>query len=407
MIYWVNQYAVAPDQPGGTRHLEMARELVAQGREVTIVASDLNLNLRRYLRRSDASERRRIREVIDGVRFVWLSAGHYERNDWRRALSMLLFAWQALRYLLTAPTRSGSVFIGSTPHLPAAAATWIAARLGRVPFVLEVRDLWPESMVGVAGTAGSPLVPMMRVLSDLLYRRADAIVVLARPNIDRLVERGADRERISYIPNGVDPSAFEDPDPDHLSLDVPPEKKVLVYTGAHGPANGLDIGLYAARQLMDWGADDVHMLLVGDGPAKEDLVGLAGELDLHNVTFADPIPKQQIPALLDRCHGGLMLLADVEVFRYGVSPNKLFDYLSAGLPVVTNVPGEVARIVEDADAGVVVPPADPTALAGVIARLAAQDRGSTGGPAYVRAYHDRRKLAADLAAVVDRVLGDG
>ena len=403
MIYWVNQFAVAPDQPGGTRHVEMSRELAAPGQPVTLVASDLNLNLRRYLRRTGPSDRRRVREVIDGVRLVWLPAGSYERNDWRRAFSMAVFAWHVLRYLLVAPKPSGTVFIGSSPHLLAAAATWVSARLRRVPFVLEVRDLWPESMVGVSEASGGPVVAVLRVLSDLLYRRADAIVVLARPNIDRLVERGAVRENITYIPNGVDVAAFEDADPEALSLDLDPDERIFAYTGAHGPANGLEVVVEAGRILQDRGIDDVRLLFVGDGPVKGDLRALVDRLGVRNVTLADPIPKAEIPALLQRCHGALMVLADVEVFRYGVSPNKLFDYLSAQVPVVTNVPGEVARIVEESSGGVCVPPADPEALADAIQKLAGEPRTRTDARTWVREHHDRRRLALDLQRVVESV----
>jgi glycosyltransferase involved in cell wall biosynthesis len=401
-VYWVNQFAVAPDQPGGTRHYEMARGLNANGHSCALIASDFNLNLRRYLRRGSASDRAIIQEVAADVPFVWLPAGRYERNDWRRALSMLIFAWHILHYLVFASKPPGTVLVGSTPHLPGAAATWLAARLRRIPFVLEVRDLWPESMVGVDDSMAAPVVAMLRILSDFLYRRADAIVVLAQPNIERLVDRGADRDRIFYIPNGVDASTFE-PTATACSIDLPEDKRTFVYTGAHGPANGLNIALHAARELMDRGEERAHLLFVGDGPAKDELVALAEGLELDNVTFADPIPKAEIPTLLHQAHAGLMLLADVEVFRYGVSPNKLFDYLATGLPVITNVPGEVARIVDEADGGVLVPPSDPVALADAIQDFAACEPWRTDAPAYIREHHDRRKLAKDLVEVIEFV----
>jgi glycosyltransferase involved in cell wall biosynthesis len=404
LIYWVNQFAVAADQPGGTRHLEMSGGLVHQDRATTLVASDFNLNLRRYLLRECSRDTRHISETVRNVRLIWLPAGHYERNNWRRALSMLTFAWNVMRFLLFAPKPPGTVFIGSTPHLPGAAATWLTARLRRVQFILEVRDLWPESMVGVDASASGPIVALLRMLSDLLYRRADAVVVLAQPNIERLIERGTDRERIFYIPNGVDPSAFEGSEAE-CSIDLPENKRVFVYTGAHGPANGLEVALYAARECQDRGENRSHLLLVGDGPAKDDLVALADNLELSNVTFKDPIPKAEIPSLLHQCHAGLMILADVEVFRYGVSPNKLFDYLATGLPVITNVPGEVARIVGEADGGVLVPPADPVALADAIEDFASRDPWRTDAPDYIREHHDRRKLAQDLAQVIDFVRG--
>lgn len=403
MKYWINQYAVAPDQPGGTRHFEMARHLNEQGVPICLVASDLNLTLREYLRRRGASDRRRIHEVIEGVPVVWLPAGDYDANDWRRALSMVTFSLWVFWHLLSVPVSRTTSFIGSTPHLLAAAATWIAARIRRVPFVLEVRDLWPESMVGVSGERGL-LVPALRVLSDVLYRRADAIVVLAKPNIDRLVERGAGRSKISYIPNGVDADAFE-AESSPCSIALPEDRKVFAYTGAHGPANGLDVAVRAGSILEERGEDEIEILLVGDGPAKESLRALAAEMGVDNVRFEDPIPKSEIPSLLEQCHGALMLLADVEVFRYGVSPNKLFDYLMASVPVIANVPGAVERIVEEAEGGVVIQPADPEALADAISKLARGDRWRTPGPEYIRANHDRRMLTISLSDTLEELQG--
>ena len=401
MNYWINQFAVAPDQPGGTRHIEMSAELIRQGVPVTLVASDLNLNRRRYLRRNGAADRRWLRETIGDVPFVWLPAGSYESNDWRRALSMVIFAMHVLLFLMRAPRSRNTVFIGSTPHLLAAAATWAAARSRRVPFVLEVRDLWPESMVGVSGGGGGPLVPVLRLLSDRLYRSADSIIVLAEPNIDRLVQRGADRSRIAYIPNGVDVTSFEDADLEACQVNIDKSTAAFAYTGAHGPANGLDLVLDAAKSLQDRDETGVRVVLVGDGAVKQQLVARARSLGLTNVDFVDPIPKSEIPGLLSPCHGALMVLANVEVFHYGVSPNKLFDYLTAQVPVVANVPGEISRIVVESGGGEVVPPDDPGALADAIVKVAGAPLCRTGSREWIREHHDRRALVSRLRESMD------
>lgn len=393
MLYWVNQFAVAPDQPGGTRHFEMSRELIRMGIATTVVASDLNLSRRAYLCRESPRDRRHLRGDADGVPFVWLPAGHYQANDWRRALSMTVFSLHVLWFLLRAPMPAGSVIIGSSPHLLAAAAARVAAFVRLTPFVLEVRDLWPESL-DVAGRRG-PMYWLLRKIADTLYRTSPSIIVLAAGNADRVAARGVPHERIHYVPNGVDPSVFEGAEPMPLP-EVPPNRQVFVYAGAHGPANDLHTVLDAAELLQDHEGDKAHVLLVGDGPSKAHLVASARRRGLDNVTFLDPVPKAEIPGLLKSCAAGIMPLADVELFSYGVSPNKLFDYLSAGLPVITNVPGDVARMVREAGAGIVVPPADAGALADAMIQVL-ETESLASGLAWIREHHDRATLARQLA----------
>jgi glycosyltransferase involved in cell wall biosynthesis len=403
VLYWVNQFAVAPDQPGGTRHFEMSRELVRRGRRTVVVASDLSLSTRGYLRRRSARDRSHLDEVVDGVEFHWLPAGSYERNDWRRAASMLVFSVHVLVHLLRAPMPRGTVVIGSTPHLPGAAAARLVAWVRRVPFVLEVRDLWPESLL-VAGTEPGLLYRALRLLADVLYRSSSRIVVFTRGNIEAVVARGVDAGRISYVPNGVDTSAFAAAEPTAVpGVPAGSGRAPFVYAGAHGPANGLDVVLEAARVLQDRGDQRIHVTLLGDGPSKRDLEEQARRSGLRNVTLAPPVPKSEIPGILKAATAGIMPLANVELFAFGVSPNKLFDYLSAGLAVVTNVPGDVAGMVTEAGAGLVVPPDDPEALADAMASIAEDPAAFAGGSAWVREHHDRDLLVTRLEEVIDDV----
>lgn len=401
-LYWVNQFAVLPDQPGGTRHYEMSRELVHLGVKTTVVASDLNLSRRTYLRRRGLKDRRHLREEVDGVQFVWLPAGHYQTNDWRRAFSMLVFSLHALWFLFRAPMPRGSVIIGSSPHLPAAAAARVAAFVRRVPFVFEVRDLWPETLA-VSGNRPGIMYRVLRLLADLLYRSSLAIIVLAAGNADRVADRGAPRARIHYVPNGVDPAVFEAEAPTQLPGGVPLDRRVFLYAGAHGPANGLETVVDAAEVLMQRGEGRAQVVLLGDGPSKAGLVASVRRRGLDNVTFLDPVPKSEIPGLMKSCAAGIMPLADIDLFSYGVSPNKLFDYLSAGLPVITNVPGDVARMVLEARAGIVVPPADVPAFADAMVRVLDGDEIFESGLSWIRKHHDRTLLARRLVGVIEAV----
>lgn len=397
-LLWINHFAVTPRDGGGTRHFEMGRALVERGWDVAVAACDFHLHQRRYTRRPEAEVRSVLREVIDGVSFHWLWAAPYQRNNWRRGWNWLSFARS-----VTAWEPEGGrpdLVIGSSPHLFAALAGSRLARRWNVPFVLEVRDLWPESLLAAGGRKGPAYYVLDRIARHL-YARADRILCLARGAQQYLAEHGVDPAKIEYVPNGVDSGAFaavERPARDTLTL---------VYAGAHGPANGLATVLAAAERLR--GEAGIRFLLVGDGPAKPGLVASARARGLSNVEFRDPVPKAQVPALLAEANAGLMVLRDTPLFSFGVSPNKLFDYFGAALPVVCNVPGEVAGMVRDAGGGEQAADSSAEALEGAIRRLAARapaERVEMGraGRAWVRREHDRGILSDRLDQILQEVV---
>lgn len=399
-VYWVNQYAVAPDQPGGTRHFDFASELERRGHRVHLVASDLNLSTRQYSRRSRPTDFRARVERISGVEFTWLSAGSYRNNNWRRVASMVVFGFVAFRHLLRSEKDDRTVFIGSSPQLFAAFGAWAAAKLRRVPFVFEVRDLWPESYSEVSGRDSGPEVTVLRLIADLLYKRSDAIIVLADSNVDRICERGIPRARITLVPNGVDLHVFENTD-EGVDL-ARPGVFTYVYAGAHGPANDLATVVDAAAELQKRGRSDIGIVLLGDGSTKDALIRQAADLGLDNVHFVDPVPKSGIAATLRSADAGLMVLAPVDLFSYGVSPNKLFDYMGAGLPVLANVPGLVADVVARAGVGTTVVGGDPVALADGMEAMADEppaDAAERGG-AFIAEHYDRRKLAERVESLL-------
>jgi glycosyltransferase involved in cell wall biosynthesis len=379
---------------GGTRHIELGRELARRGWRVTIATSDFHVLERSYTRRESPTDRRPIDETVDGVRMRWLWSSPYDRNDAKRIANWLSFARSVVRTEWTSDPPD--VVLGSSPQLFAALGAWRVAHRLRVPFVLEIRDLWPESL-GVAGRRRGPGYWGLWIVARFLYRVASRIVVLARGVEEYLKRLGVPPNRIVYVPNGADLSAFSIP------ATRQGDALRIVYAGAHGPANGLDVVLGAARLLHD--DRQVRFVLVGDGPAKAALVQQAQHERLSNVEFLDPVPKARIPHLLASCDAGLMVLKDLPLFAFGVSPNKLFDYWSAGLPVVCNVPGEVAGWVREANGGVQAADATAESLAAAIRTLlamTAERRTSLGaaGREWVRREHDRPVLAARLDAAV-------
>jgi glycosyltransferase involved in cell wall biosynthesis len=406
MIYWLNPSAATPDMSGGTRHYELSGHLIRAGEPVTIIASDFSYAARRYARRSDRTQRAVVVEQVGQVPFVWLYASPYAGNDWRRGANMLSFAFSAFRYLLRVPVDASSVFIGSSPHPFGALAMQLVAWWRRVPFIFEVRDLWPESLVDMTGRRGLG-AHGLQLIANHLYRSSQRIIVLAERSREHIAGLGFDAAKIDYVPNGMDPEAFAlepgaavPPSP----VALPEGKRVLVYAGAHGPANELEVVLRAAKALEARGVNDLHVLLVGDGPSKPRLLELHAELGLKNCTMHPPIPKGSIPALFRHVHAGILTLQDAPVFRFGVSPNKLFDYMAASLPVVTNVQGEIALMVETAQNGVVALPSDPESLADAmleVMRCLERDPNlGHGGRVYVEKHHNRFVLAGRILEAV-------
>lgn len=384
----LNHFAAPVDAAGGTRHVELFSLL--RDWEALVIASNRN-----YLTRQVADHH------DDLYRTVWSSP--YSDNGPSRVLNWASFAVTAF----AAGLRWGraDVVYASSPHLLTGLSGWALARLRRSRFVLEVRDLWPRILVdmGQLQTTSTLYAGLCR-LAGFLYRRADVVVVMAKGVQRQLIEEeGVEPSRIQLIPNGATPEDFvPSKTREQIRVQFGLERFVVAYAGAHGPANGLDFVLDAARELRTE-MPEVHFLLVGDGLAKQTLVERARNEGLVNVEFRPPIPKSEIRVLLAGVDAGLHVLADVPLFRYGVSPNKLFDYMAAGLPVITNTRGEVRELVEEAQAGLAV---EAGAIASAVRALVAagpEKRAAWGeaGRAFIVANHSRSELGGRLEATLD------
>lgn len=381
----LNHFAAPRGEAGGTRHVELFARL--HGWEHLIVASNLNAQTGR--------------SVGDSEGFVTVPVSSYSSNGVARILNWVSYAVSAtLRGLRVG--RVDAVY-GSSPHLLAALAAWVLAVVKRAPFILEVRDLWPKVLVDMNHLSETSLVfRVLTALENFLYARARAIVVMAQGSRDELISRGVSSDKIVYIPNGADPEDFIPSAPrEDLRARYGFDRITAVYAGAHGPANGLDLLLDGAAEV-----PEVDVVLVGGGVLKEELRNAATRRGLDNVRFMDPIPKDEIPDLLAAADIGLHILADVELFRSAVSPNKVFDYMAAGRATLTNCPGIVTDLVESADAGVAV---EPTEIARGIRRLVEiGEDGCTAmgasGLEWIRGHQSRTAMAARLASTLDHHL---
>lgn len=409
-LWILNHYAVTPDMAGGTRHFELARRLVQAGNDVTILASSFHHGQRREMRLR-GRETWRV-ELVDGVRFVWLRTPPYERNDWHRIANMLGYA--ARSYLLGRRLPQSAdgvlepdVIIGSTVHLLAVVSAFALARFYRAHFMMEVRDLWPQTLVDMGRLAEhSPVTRLLRGLETFLYRRAECIVVLLPKAPEYVAGLGIDKAKVVWIPNGVDVSQFVG------TRSAAPAQRpfTIMYVGAHGRANALSSILDACATLHEQGHDDIRVVLVGDGPEKRALQAYASERNLPNVEFRDAVAKSAVPGVLEEADALVLVLRDLALYKYGISLNKLFDYLAAGRPIV--LAGHPANnVVEEAGCGLTVAPGDACALADAFVRvseLPAGEREAMGerGRQYARQHHDWSVLALRLEECIESIAHD-
>lgn len=401
-ILLIHQVFVRPQDPGGTRHYEFAQQLVRRGHRVTVLAGTRSYLTGEML---GAERRQTLEPGLDVIRsWVYGGAG---RGALGRILAFASFVGSAFLDGLRIP--AVSLIWGTSPPLSQAWTAWALARLKRVPWLLEVRDLWPAFAVQVGILRNRALIGLARGLERFLYRRADRIVLNSPGFISHLVDSGAEASKLAFVPNGVDTQLF-DPGAqggELRRLEGLERKFIALYAGAHGLANDLWQLLAAAELLRE--DPRIAFVLVGDGREKVALQAKGRALGLSNVVFLPAIEKARVPALLADADCGLVVLKPIPLFTT-TYPNKMFDYMAAAKPVVLAIDGVARRLVEEADAGVCVPPGDSPALAAALQRLAgdpglARELGRRGR-AYVETHYDRAQLALQMEGLMLSLVGN-
>ncbi len=348
----------------------MAKRLLASGHEVTIVCGSY-ANGKTGL--DSPFDKGRREGYVDNIRVIEFDLNYGNKDKYlKRSFTFLKFAFRSVNAALHEP--ADVVFATTTPltaGIPGIFAKW----LRRKPFVFEVRDLWPELPRQMGVIANPVVLWMLGALEWASYKSADRLIGLSPGIVDGIARYVPDERRIALIPNGCDLTLFGPTTSPWRPAEVAADDFMAVFTGTHGKANGLGAVIDAAAILMERGAKDIKLVLVGDGVEKEQLVARVNERALNDiVVFHDPVPKTKLAGLMAGADVGLQILANVPAFYYGTSPNKFFDYLSAGLPVITNYPGWVADLVQENDCGLVVPPENPAALADAIINMSDSDR---------------------------------
>lgn len=315
------------------------------------------------------------RGVVDGIDVIELELPYSNRDGFiKRSLTFLKFAWRSV--IIALREDYDIVFATSTP-LTAGIPGIVAKLFRRKRFIFEVRDLWPE-LPREMGVITNPVVLWaMGVLEWCSYRAADGCIGLSPGIVEGIRKRSRKSLPVEMVPNGCDIEIFKPATRGTAQLPgIEPGDFTAVFCGAHGIANGLHRVLDAAAVLKSRGETKIKFVLIGDGNRKEALVKRAKAENLDNVLFFGQMPKLELAELLGRFNVGLQILDNIPAFYYGTSPNKFFDYLSAGLPVLTNYPGWVADLVTEHQCGSAVKPDDPEAFAEALVRMAGDAQGS-------------------------------
>lgn len=364
-VLYFHQHFSTPKGASGIRSYQMARKLVDAGHYVTMVCGSYGGGETGLETEFVAGKRS---GTVDGIDIIEFDLAYSNSDGFlKRAYTFLRFA---IRSVSLALTREYDLVFATTTPLTAGIPGIFARWLRRKPFVFEVRDLWPE-LPKAMGVITNPLIlRMMSVLEWASYRSAHHCVGLSPGIVDGITKRGVPKEKVSLVPNGCDIGIFSAEVESWRPEEVSEGDFMAIFTGTHGIANGLDATLDVAAELKRRGRNDIKLVLVGQGGLKPQLVSNATDRGLDNIVFHEPVNKHKLVGLMRSADLGMQLLANVPAFYYGTSPNKFFDYIAAGLPVLNNYPGWLADMIQERNCGYAVAPENPKAFADALCHAA-------------------------------------
>jgi len=363
-VAYIHQHFATRKASTGTRSFEMGTRLIERGHRVSMICGESDVTDMS----GDGSTA--VRELeIEGIQVKCIPERYENRmNFYQRVLAFGRFARRAAH--VASGLDADLVFATSTPLTVGIPGMKASKRRG-LPFVFEVRDLWPELPIAM-GIVRNPLLKWYtRGLERKIYFAADKVIALAPGIRDGVCATGYPPDQVAMIPNGCDLELFQ---PCDEPLDDPrfgdADEFRLVFTGAHGQANGLDAVLDAALELKRRGVRGIRFVFIGRGGLKPGLVERSRREQLDDyVLFHDSVPKSDLAQILPRMDVGLMILRNLPSFYYGTSPNKFFDYIAGGLPVLNNYPGWLADMIRENECGVAIDPDNPRAFAEAVLDL--------------------------------------
>lgn len=407
-VWILNHYAETPGGASGARHFYLSKYLEGRQWKAILIASSVEHPSGRQ--RIAGPEKFKF-EQVGGVDYFWVRGPSYRGNGKARIIGMLSYSLNVLRPKFLASLKRPDLIIGSSVHPFAALAAWVLSVKYKVPFIFEVRDLWPQTLVDMGRLKRTSfLTQLFYKLEFFLYTRASKIIVLMPGASDYIAKRGVNRDKVFWLSNGSDVEDFPVfPEPSNPTF-------CFMYFGAHGEANALDVlldamGIIKSRTEAAL-VPRVKLRLIGDGPLKSGLIDKARDLGLADwITFESSVSKSQIPSVAAEADAFVISVLNLPaLYRYGISMNKIFDYMAAARPIVIAVEAYNDPVV-DADCGISVPPSRPDLLADAMiamAKASKEDRRELGRKArsHVMENYNYRALAGKLADILDEVIAD-
>lgn len=405
-ILFLTHYFPPEGNAPASRTYDNCKRWVAAGHEVTVLTCAPNVPDGQVY--EGYSNKLKQEEWIDGIRVVrvWTFIAP-NKGAVRRILNYVSYMVFAGFFGLFLPRPD--ILIATSPQFFCGIAGMLLGTVRRLPKILEIRDIWPESIQAVGAMKKSFLTRMLEWVELRMYGAADRIVTVGPGYKEKLIERGVDADEIDIITNGADlefytPGASDDDFRQQYGLQ---DKFVAAYVGTIGMASGLEVALKASRMLREQGDDSIRFLLVGDGAQREELEAQVAAEDLSHVVFTGRLDKSQMPTVLRSTNSCFIHLKKSDLFKT-VLPSKLFEAFAVGRAVVLGVDGSARDVLEAAEAGIFIEPGNAEALIAAI-RSIQQDAEKRecfekNGMSHVRTYYNRDKLAEDYLDTLKRVL---
>jgi glycosyltransferase involved in cell wall biosynthesis len=401
-LVYIHQYFTTNNGKSGTRSYDVARYMVEAGHEIYMICGVHETSGLAPVPWYKLFRR----ENICGINTLVCNVSY--SNGMGSIARMFSFVWFVVLGTIASLTikKPDIVFATSTPIFVGIPG-YIAAKLKRAKFVFEVRDLWPESFIQAGWAKGDELyIRFMGWLEKFLYKKAQKILLVSEGFKSNLIKRGFPADKMEVVLLGADGNIFRDvhPDKDFIERYKLDGKKIAIFTGAHGKANGLDYILDAANCSKE--RNDIVYLLIGRGGERDRLKERAKQMQLHNVVFAEAVSKTELPGVLAVCDIGLMILRNIGTRP--VTPNKVFDYMFSCLPSIVNFKGPTIQMVEADGSGIFADPESPQDLADKVKMLVdnpekAKEMGEKGRIAAWEKY-DRKKIAGQLIDIFEEKL---
>ena len=397
-ILIIHQAFASINEPGGTRHHEFARLLTARGHQVTVIASPIS-----YITGIHTQQANSEVEGLTILRAAVYDAHH--KSFIHRVLAF--FSFMISSFWIGLGVKNVDLVWGTSPPIFQGVTAWALARIKGAKFLFEVRDLWPQFAIAVGVLKNPILISLSQWLERFLYRHADRVMVNSPGFLAPVTRAGA--KRVELIPNGADPSMFNPNDKGSAfrQSNQLMDKFVVLYAGAHGMSNDLNVILESAS-LLD-STENIQIVLLGDGKEKHALMAQAKEMNLTNVTFLPSVPKTEMAQALAGADACIAILKPLEEYKT-TYPNKVFDYMAAGRPVVLAIDGVIHEVVEAADCGIFAAPGSAKEVAEAIRKLASDTKQSQAmglkGRIYLEENFSRAVIGEKLVVLLEELASD-